>query len=217
MTTTKEGDILLAHCNQCLRKTRHEVIAIRKFDEEDEIDTGFYIDWLTTYIMLECRGCSSITLQHRLFSHTAGIDSIDSYPPPISRQIPRWHCELPSGISGLLKECYAALNAGSKRLAIMGARSVVDVFINDTIGDVGGFKQKLDKLVEQGYLSSQNRDTLDVALEAGHAVVHRGHMPNADDVTLVFDIVENMLQTLVLKKKSEKLKENTPIRKKTNK
>jgi hypothetical protein len=145
-----------------------------------------------------------------------GVDDTVYYPPPISRQIPRWHYELPNDIRDLLKECYTALQSGSKRLAIMGARSVIDVFMNTTLGDIGGFKQKLDELVNQGYLSKQNRDTLEAALEAGHAVVHRGHMPKDEDVTLVFDIVENMLQTLVLKKKSEQLKDRTPKRSKPN-
>ena len=94
----------------------------------------------------------------------------------------------------------------------MGARSLVDLFMNLTIGDVGGFEQKLDRLVKAGYLSMQNRDILEAALEAGHAVVHRGHKPRTEDVNLVFDIVENMLQMLVLQKESEGLKKRTPKR-----
>jgi hypothetical protein len=157
-----------------------------------------------------------VTLRCRVVSDDVDIDDTAYYPPPISRQIPNWHYELPNDIRDLLEECYTALQSGSKRLAIMGARSVVDVFMITTLGDIGGFKQKLDELVKQGYLSKQNRDTLEVALEAGHAVVHRGHVPKDDDVTLVFDIVENMLQTLVLKKKSEQLKDRTPKRSKPN-
>jgi hypothetical protein len=166
--------------------------------------------------MLECRGCGSVTLRRRIISFDVDVDDTDYYPPPISRQIPRWHYELPDDIRDLLKECYSDLQSGSKRLAIMGARSVVDVFMNTELGDIGGFKQKLDELVKQGYLSKQNRNTLEAALEAGHAVVHRGHIPKDEDVTLVFDIVENMLQTLVLKKKSEQLKKRTPKRSEPN-
>lgn len=100
----------------------------------------------------------------------------------------------------------------------MGARPLVDALMNETLGDIGGFQQKLDELVKQGYLSSQNRISLEAALDAGHAVVHRGHAPKEDDINLVFDIVENMLQPLILKKKSELLKKSTPPRKrkKTN-
>jgi len=204
------------HCNQCLRKTRHEVIAVRKLEEHEDAGSGDWIDWTTTYAMLECRGCGAVTLRRGVISNTLDMDETTYYPPPIARQIPRWHYELPNEFRYLLKESYIALHAGSKRLAIMGARSLVDLFMNTALGDIGGFKQKLDKLVENGYLSRQNRDVLEVALEAGHAVVHRGHKPEVDDVNLVFDIVENLLQTMVLKKKSEHLKKSTPKRKSNN-
>lgn len=215
MSKMKEGDIEWVHCNLCLHKTRHEIITIKELCEEDEIDPDFSIDWITTYTMMECRGCGAVILRRRVVSYDVDVDDTDYYPPPISRQIPRWHYELPNDLRDLLKECYSALQAGSQRLAIMGARSIVDVFMNEALGDIGGFQQKLDELVKQGYLSKQNRVTLDVALEAGHAVVHRGHMLKADDITLVFDIVENMLQPLVLKKKTEQLKKSTPPRKKS--
>jgi hypothetical protein len=56
-----------------------------------------------------------------------------------------------------MDETYAALHANSKRLALMGARALVDLFMNATIGDIGGFQRKLQKLVEEGYLSSDCR------------------------------------------------------------
>jgi hypothetical protein len=214
MGKTKEGDIQRVHCNQCRRQTQHEVVKIREVNEDEEVDASCgWVDWLTTYTMLECRGCAAVTLRRRVVSQTIGEDETTYYPPPISRQIPRWHHELPKDIKELLQECYAALQSGSKKFAIMGARSVVDIFMNEALGDIGGFEQKLNKLVEEGYLSRNNRDILEAALEAGHAVVHRGHTPKAYDVTLVFDIVENLLHALILKKKAVELKERTPARK----
>jgi len=156
-------------------------------------------------------------LRRRLVSHDVDVDDTNYYPPPISRQIPRWQYKLPNDLRDLLKESYMALQAGGKRLAIMGARSLIDLFMNITLGDIGGFEQKLEALVKNGYLSEQNRSVLEAALEAGHAVAHRGHEPKTDDVNLVFDIVENMLQTMVLKKESEELKKSTPKRTKSNK
>jgi len=94
----------------------------------------------------------------------------------------------------------------------MGTRALVDLFINETVGDIGGFHQKLTRLVDDGYLSARNREVLEAALEAGHAAAHRGHNPEAADVNLVVDIVENLLQTLVLKEKAAGLRDNTPKR-----
>ncbi|MEK6742440.1 MAG: DUF4145 domain-containing protein [Nitrospirota bacterium] len=217
MKKTELGDIQWVHCNKCLRETRHEVVTIRELKESEDIEPDFTIDWITTNTMLECRGCGNVALRRRVVSDDVDVDNTNYYPPPISRQIPRWQYKLPKDMSDLLKESYVALQSGSKRLAIMGARSLVDLFMNSTLGDIGGFEHKLDGLVKNGNLSKQNRDVLEAALEAGHAVVHRGHEPKADDVNLVFDIVENMLQTMVLQKESTELKKRTPQRTKSNK
>jgi hypothetical protein len=127
--------------------------------------------------------------------------------------MPKWIFDLPADFQSLINEIYAALHANSKRLALMGTRTLVDLFMNATIGDIGGFQRKLEKLVEDGYLSKKNREILEPALDAGHAATHRAHDPSVEDVNLVFDIVENLLQPLALKIKVENLKKHTPQRK----
>jgi hypothetical protein len=95
----------------------------------------------------------------------------------------------------------------------MGLRAIVDLFINATIGDIGNFKVKLHKLVDDGYLSKKNRETLEVALDAGHAATHRAYNPSPDDLALVLDIMENLIRPLAMKKRIENLKKNIPKRK----
>ena len=178
-----------AHCSQCLRSTRHAVIERRQLKEREELENGEYvIDWVTTYTMLECNGCGDVVLRRNLFSDDVDVDETTYYPPLVSRQIPRWTHDLPPELRELLKETYTALHAGSKRLAMMGARSLVDQFMTSTLGDVGGFEKKLDGLTTRGLLSQQNKGVLEVALEAGHAVTHRGHAPGVDDVNIVFEV-----------------------------
>jgi hypothetical protein len=202
------------HCNQCLRQTRHDVVAVRVVNESEEVDEGrFSIDWQTTNTIFECKGCGAVTLRRRVVSHDLNTDDTEFYPPPVSRQSPRWLYDLPDEIESLLKEVYVALHANSRRLALMGARTIVDAFMNATIGDIGGFQAKLEKLVEDGYLSTKNRETLEAALDAGHAAAHRAHNPSLDDLTLVLDIVENLIEPLALKEKIEDLKKSTPKRK----
>jgi hypothetical protein len=196
-----------AHCNQCLQQTRHEVIATRVVNEIN--DEG---SWQVTYTMLQCRGCETVILRRHLLSYDNGVDETDYFPPPISRKIPRWIKDLPVDFQSLIREIYTALHANSGRLAIMGTRALVDLFMNVTIGDIGGFQRKLEKLVEEGYLSQKNKEILEPALEVGHAVTHRAHNPTTEDVNLVFDIVENLIQHFALKKKSADLKKHTPKR-----
>lgn len=203
------------HCNKCGHKTKHRVVAERvQKGSEDVADGEDFVSWQDTYTMFECCGCDNVTLRRRTwFSEWDEID-IEFYPPPLSRLIPRWHNELPTELSTLMKEVYAALQANSRRLAVMGARALVDIFMNDKVGDIGGFKQKSAELVKQGLLSKVHKDILDAALETGHAVTHRGFHPKKQTVDQVIDIVENLLQTYVLDEAAQDLKRATPTRKK---
>ena len=217
MSETSQPRIERVHCNQCLGQTQHEVVAVRKRTETDTIGDEDYqseITGTTTYTMLECRGCGTVTLRRRIICDEVDIDCTDFFPPAVSRQLPRWCSDLPSEFSKLLRETYAALHADSRRLAVMGARALVDLFMTKTLGDVGGFTVKMNRLVAEGYLSVQERGVLETALDAGHAVIHRGHIPKPEDVNTVFDIVENLLQQLALKAKVADLKRRTPARKK---
>lgn len=205
----------LVHCNKCNNKTKHAVVAERvQKGSEDVADGDDFVSWQDTYTMFECCGCGSVTLRRRSwFSEWDDVD-VEFYPPPIGRPLPRWHDDLPSELTSLMKEVYAALQANSKRLALMGARALVDVFMNDKVGDIGGFEQKSAELEKQGLLSKAHRRVLDAALETGHAVIHRGFNPKRDTVDQVMDIVENLLQTYVLDAAAEDLKRATPTRKK---
>ncbi len=183
------------YCNKCLQETRHEVIAERQHVEpEYEMERGTHIfDYITTYTMLECRGCGSVTLRESFTSTGPDFYEENFYPPPIARRQPAWLNDLPDEFKSLILETYSSLHADSKRLALMGARALVDLFMNKTVGDIGGFAVKLNKLVEEGYLSTKDREILEPALDVGHAVSHRGHEPSKEDVNLVFDIVENLI------------------------
>ena len=95
---------------------------------------------------------------------------------------------------------------------MMGARALVDVYMNDTISDVGGFEQKLKALVSQGHISSEDKNILSAALEAGHAAAHRGHVASESEVNHVMDIVESLLQKHALKISAAELKKGIPAR-----
>ena len=94
----------------------------------------------------------------------------------------------------------------------MGARSIIDLFMNEHIGDIGGFQQKLNQLLKDGWISKKNMEFLSAALDAGHAVTHRGYKPSINEVNQIMDIIENLLQTQVLLSSAENLRENTPKR-----
>ena len=213
MSEAQERKIEKIHCNQCHHPTRHEVLLVREQEEPEEVSEESSMDWRITYTVLECLGCGNVTLRRQDFSFVADIDETEYYPPFVSRRMPSWGYELPDDFESLMKECYTALHADSKSLSLMGARTLVELFMNLNIGDIGGFDKKLNKLVDSGFLSKKNKELLEAALDAGHAAIHRAHKPTNKDVNIVFDIVENLIQTLVLKGKVDGLKKHTPPRK----
>ncbi|TWT45126.1 hypothetical protein RAS1_15480 [Phycisphaerae bacterium RAS1] len=217
-----DANIVKAHCNQCLRETRHFVVAVEKQEYNEENPDGSLGYWEHTYYeMLKCCGCENITLRSTL--HVAGDPERRAtyFPPAVTRPKPRWMSGL-VGLSApainralvsLFHEVYAALHAGSNRLAMMGARAIIDMVLLDKVGDQGTFAEKLSEMQKADYISRASREFLAAAIEAGHAATHRGHASNDADVNRVMDIVENLVQTVyVLETAARTLHKNTPRR-----
>jgi hypothetical protein len=177
------------------------------------IDGKFDIEWRDTYTTLQCLGCEAVCLrQATWWSEEPDRETVRFYPPRVSRQLPRWTADLPFELQELLYEVYAALHADSRRLAIMGARAIIDIVMQGKVGDIGGFERKLDALLEAGYISKNNRDVLGAALNAGHAAVHRGHAASVEETNYVMDIVESLLQSDLLANAAKKLASKIPPR-----
>lgn len=212
--------ILKNHCNECLQKTNHFVLAERinsGYESADPSDPQCHheISWKTIYKMLECCGCENVSLQRCFYFSEYDEVEEECYPPQISRRLPKWHDELPDDWQELLQEVYLALHADSRRLVLMGARTLIDLYMNEQLGDVGGFAQKIKRLESEGLISKPNKGVLEIALEVGHAAAHRGHKARANEVNQVIDIVENLLQNHVLAATAENLKSKTPQRSST--
>jgi hypothetical protein len=207
---------LKSHCNKCLHTTNHFIVAERKKSGSDivnpNLNESYEIYWSETFTMLECCGCESVSLKKEYYFSEWGDTNVEYYPPQVSRQLPRWTQGLPKEIEQLLLEVYKALHADSKMLALMGARALVDLYLNEQLGDIGGFAKKLKKLETDGLISKPNSEFLSAALEAGHAAAHRGYKASEIEVSQVIDIVENLLQIYTLKEAAENLKARTPAR-----
>ncbi len=213
-----ENEIIKIHCNQCARVTKHLRLIQKVIKGSEAIDQYGPVSWQDTYNLLECCGCENISLQHlSWFSETDEIVE-KNYPPPVSRRIPEWKYKLPHQISSLLDEIYNALHANSRRLVVMGARTIVDMVILDKVGDIGSFKEKLKALEVQGFIGKKNREFLTAALDAGSAAAHRGYAANPEEIGHVMDIVENLLEAVfVLEEAAENLKKSIPSRKTNSK
>ncbi|MGB8371030.1 MAG: DUF4145 domain-containing protein [Limisphaerales bacterium] len=216
-----ETVIIQAPCNGCGRKTDHEVLKtyVKTVSDDEEGN-----EWRKTcYRMIECRGCHFISLERSVTSYEdqqGDAPQKEYYPPPISRREPSWIGEFVMNVPieldlpDLLTEIYSALHANNRRLATMGARTLLDIVMTDKVTDVGRFDQKLDAL-EKEFVTKKQREFLEAALDVGNAASHRGHCPTAKQLDQVMDIVENILQQIyVLPNAATELKKSTPPRKK---
>jgi hypothetical protein len=206
---------LKIHCNACGHETKHVLLHSRKTEDEEIVEGCGPVNWQDTYEMLECCGCESIVLRHSNYFAPTGETTVKHYPPLVSRPAPKWKYKLPISIGSLLDEIYNALYSDGRRLAIMGARTIVDIVMRDKIGqDKGSFGSNLKALEEQGVIGRKNREFLGAALDAGSAAAHRGYIPEPEDVEHVMDIVENLLEAAyILDKAAESLKRTTPQKK----
>ena len=90
------------NCNLCLQETRHEVVAERSHSEpEYDYEGNPIFDVVTTYTMLECRGCGSVTLRKTEEATGPEIYREYFYPPSIARRQPVWIKDLPENFQTL--------------------------------------------------------------------------------------------------------------------
>lgn len=217
-THQPERPLERVHCNDCGRQTQHAVLSehIQRDSEELDSPPGYEISWRTRWTMLECRGCTSVCLRRAASDSESDTgrnydEYITFFPPPTWRELPDWAGRLRDDEQALLKEVYVALQADSRRLAMMGARALVDIVMNRE-GDQGSFATGLNALVERGLIGTVQKDVLNAALDVGHAASHRGHQPSRDDVGTVMDIVEHLLLAEVLASTAADLRSRTPPR-----
>lgn len=212
-----QPEVLWSHCNECGQETKHDVVhqADRRRTYDDDrhsVDVG------SVWKVLQCRGCEEVTL--RRIDWCSEDDPMDGpgpatyFPPRVSRRKPAWasRYDLPSEYLGLLEETYTALHADSRRLAMMGARALIDAVIRRNAGEQPNFSRGLDTLAAKYLISEQDRGIIEAAVDVGHASAHRGHEPTPDDVNVVIDIVERLIHTEILAEQAQELKKSTPPR-----
>lgn len=217
MTKSAAPEVDWSYCNECGQETKHDVLhraehSRRYYDDRYAVDVG------STWKVLQCRGCEEVTLQR--VDWCSEDDPMDGpgpttyFPPRVSRRKPAWasRYKLPSEYVGLLDETYTALHADSRRLAMMGARALIDAVIRRNVGDQQNFARGLDALVEKTLISKHDRGIIEAAIDVGHASAHRGHEPSPEDVNVVIDIVERLIHAEVLAELAQGLREATPPR-----
>jgi hypothetical protein len=163
--------------------------------------------------ILRCCGCDSITVVVKENSTDFKTPNEIYYPPRQIRKIPRWFEQTSPQCQLLIREIYMAMHSDCMTLAAMGTRTLLDIMLLEMLGDIGGFQQKLREAVNRRYFTPKQMDTINTAIEAGHAATHRGFRPTEEQLYDVLDIVEHALMgQYALAETSGRLKKSVPGR-----
>lgn len=218
-------EIVKAHCNECGGERNAYKRAWHTVNDNDG-----EVSWSNTYDVLECCGCSGLSVRHTFwFSEWNQIDAdpvtgqprlipglkVTYWPPPTRRKKPEWAENLDDDvIRGVIDEVYQALNAGMIVLASIGTRTLLDRAMFLRVGDPnGGFAGKLNLMVEKGHIGNDERDILEAITDAGSAAAHRGFTPNAKTLGTIIETAENFLhREFVLKTAAGEVRTATPPR-----
>lgn len=208
-------------CYNCKCETKQELLFREaeiigskesvSFDENRKRKGSAWIIEGRIWKVFKCKGCEKINLNVFVRYDPVEEDKlIHHFPTKDFRPFPMWATHLSADYLELFAEIYSSLNMGNIRLAIMGARTLLDMFIVEKVTDRGRFQAKLQKLVDEKYITPASRELLEVALEYGHATIHRAFHPTENQVNDIMDIIENILHAEALKDKTKELKENVP-------
>ena len=209
-----DKDQTYVYCNRCGGDTQHSLIAQRRNESKAKLEGGYEILFVEKSDFLECQVCQQTRLRITYWNSENEHHFISFAPPASKHKAPSWLNELPPEYSDLALEIYPALDAGSLSLALMGARALLDVYISRHTGVGNDFKKKLEDLCKQGALSAKHAEILWPAFDAGSAAAHRGYQPSEYNVITALQVVENLIQQEVLGTRTQKLKNETPQRKK---
>lgn len=206
MKTTKAK----SYCNQCVGERSHEILHKETQSGGESFDDGFRIEWETSFHLLKCCGCESISLR-RTSSHSDDTDedgrplfTVSYFPPAKFRREPTWLSDLQvrellgseqTFIADMLKEIYVCIQNDCRRSAAMGVRALLEHVMIDKVQDQGSFVANIKKFESEGFIAPKQRQFLETVIEAGHATMHRSFNPSREDLISLVNIAEALVET----------------------
>ena len=95
-----------------------------------------------------------------------------------------------------LKEIYSAVQNDSRRLAVMGIRSLLETVMIEKVGDSGSIGTNVKNFIAEGYIAQKNEETFRLQVEAGHAGMHRNYVPTKEELDVLLNITESLIETV---------------------
>jgi hypothetical protein len=202
-------------CKHCDTETNHKVCSSVKscWGNED-------IQGVDIYEIICCSGCDQISFRIESSNSEdfepdpddAGrcvyLETEEIYPSRLmGRTALKDIYSLPEKVRSIYKETHAALCMKLKILAGIGIRALVEAVCSEESAGGSNLEDKIDNLVEKDILSKKHAIILQKTRFIGNRAAHEIKAPTDTELDVVFDIVENLLETVyIIPKKAERLK-----------
>lgn len=197
------GDISKRFCRTCLKETNTEVLAQHRdaWQSDDR-----YVDGVVYYYILKCRGCDFISFLEESFcsedsdyrtnpatgeAELYSVPTLTHWPPKAGRTKPAWIGNLKGNrtLIDLFDELYKALNQDALVLSSIGVRTIFDSISTQLGIEEDNFAGKLRVLREKGFISTSERESLEVLIDAGSAAAHRGWCPDPTELSHMVNLL----------------------------
>lgn len=211
-------------CTHCGSETNQEEIVSHekwypragfiKSEKDGLADKEAYTVYQLTERVMRCKGCDRFHIFYTERTPANPEDHVVSYqvPRPMDRRQPEWMRHVNIDYLPLLGEIFHNYNNENYISFSIACRTLVDMFLTDLLGDIGGFERKVKVCVEKGNVTAAQASILEFLIEAGHASAHRGFSPTREISEAVLDTLEFLLRERVVSKKAAKYGPKIPTR-----
>lgn len=225
----KEG-VMKAHCPRCDGERQCDIHGAFdqpwEWSDEEHSENG-----QTDHRILQCRGCETVFYWQSSWD-TQSVDwrynrrtgeeeqyleiTKATYPKPDKKSIrPDWAWDLhkaDSALGTIMDEVYTAAESRTYILAAVGLRTALDR-VSDMVGvePTLPMGEKVNSLVEHGWIAKSEAVTLGTVAEAGHAAAHRGWEPTSDEFNALLSAMETFFnRAIIVGKRVEALAPKIP-------
>jgi hypothetical protein len=194
-----------SHCYQCGGDRNHEILKTHRHEESfPDLASGEMITFGEISQLLKCKGCGFVSMRKAQWSSEMDFDDQPVwryFPSQQSKPLPKWLKDLQeiSNLPLILRcfiECYESFSANAMWLACVGARSVLEQVMIEKVSEQGSFGKNLKAFKDGGHISDQDENRLKILIEAGHASTHRSFDPKKEEVSVILDVLSNLLESL---------------------
>lgn len=190
-------------CAACSRKTRHiELHAVHDPIYDEDHQSGD-----TLWAIVQCQGCMEYSFLKRA-EEFQGYDqdnepmySVDEevYPTRIAGRAPlKDSSYLPQQVGSIYRETRNALCNNMNVLAGIGIRALVEVVCKEKNATGVNLEQRINALVQAGFLTKDGADILHSLRIMGNQAAHEVRPQKKNDLDVAFDVIEHLLLGLYI-------------------